>query len=125
MKKNDDKKMNIKLKDNESLNITSGGSEISLNDFVRFYGTYNSGIRLTPKGSSGPTGYDDGSILFSNINLYIAQRNDGLSIEDNDWDTRYLFPKDRNGTVALQEDHYTKAEIDTKIGDIETLLANI
>ena len=42
---------------------------------------------------------------------------DGFQIVDSDWDTRYKFPKDRYGTVALREEHYTKTEVDTAVNN--------
>lgn len=130
--------MNIKLKENESLNITSGGSEISLNDFVKWnanaltdniHAITANGLQIS--GTTGhASGAYDGRISFLDGGLYIDYHSgvafDGLTIGDaSGEDTQYRFPLNRKGEVALTKDHYTKAEIDSKIGDIETLLASI
>ena len=82
-------------------------------------------ISSTTGSASGPY---NGKISFLDANLYIFYRNissfNGLLITDED-DTEYRFPKYQKGEVALTKNYYTKTEIDTKIGDIETLLASI
>ena len=96
--------VNVPISDIFNANNYYTKSEIDNASYIQWAGLYNTGIILNTKGTNGPDGYDDGSIYFNNLGVWIAQRNDGISIEDNDWDTRYLFPMDRKGIVALTDD---------------------